>query len=79
MEARTMTSEAKKKSKAKFDKLNTRFYGIKLNRRTDAEIIQYLDESGNIMGTIRKAMRMYIENEKSCFGHKAQQVSDKTH
>ena len=65
MEARTMTSEAKKKSKAKFDKLNTRFYGIKLNRRTDAEIIQYLDESGNIMGTIRKAMRMYIENEKN--------------
>lgn len=64
MEARTMTSEAKKKSKAKFDKLNTRFYGIKLNRRTDAEIIQYLDESGNIMGTIRKAMRMYIESEK---------------
>ena len=64
MEARTMTSEAKKKSKAKFDKLNTRFYGIKLNRRTNAEIIQYLDESGNIMGTIRKAMRMYIESEK---------------
>lgn len=64
MEVITMTSEAKKKSKAKFDKLNTRHYGIKLNRRTDAEIIQYLDESGNIMGTIRKAMQMYIESEK---------------
>lgn len=61
MEAKTMTSEAKKKSKAKFDKLNTRHYGIKLNRRTDAEIIQYLDESGNIMGTIRTALRLYMK------------------
>lgn len=57
-----MTTEAKKKSKARFDSLNTRRYGIKLNKRTDAELIALLDDSGNAQGTIRKALRLYIKS-----------------
>lgn len=59
-----MTSEAKKKSKARFDKLNTRHFSIKLNKRTDTEIIEFLDNSGNIMGTIRRALRLLMETER---------------
>lgn len=65
MEVIGMRSEARKKSQARFDALNTRHFGLKLNKRTDGDIINFLESSGNIMGTIRKAMRMYIENEKN--------------
>lgn len=65
MEARVMRSEAKKKSQDRWDALNTKRYGLKLNKHTDGDIIDFLDSTGNIMGTIRKAMRMYIENEKN--------------
>lgn len=59
-----MTTEASRKTKARFDKLNTRHYGIKLNKRTDKEVIEFLDNSGNVMGTIRRALRLLMEQER---------------
>lgn len=59
-----MTTEAKKKSKARFDALNTVKFGIKLNKRTDAEIIALLQSVDSKQGLIRQALREYIENHK---------------
>ena len=40
-----------------YDEANTKFYGLKLNKKTDADLIAFLDESGNIQGTIKEALR----------------------
>lgn len=61
MEVIGMRSEARKKSQARFDALNTRHFGLKLNKRTDGDIINFLESSGNIMGTIRTALRLYMK------------------
>lgn len=39
-----MVSEAKKKSQARWDKDNAIRFCIKLNKRTDADIIKFLEE-----------------------------------
>ena len=59
-----MTSEAKKKSKARFDALNTVKYTIKLNKRTDTALIELLGSVESKQGLIRQALREYIENHK---------------
>ena len=56
-----MTSVAKKKSKARFDKLNTRHFGMKLNIRTDADIISRLNEVGSVQTYIKELIREDIE------------------
>ena len=61
MEASIMRSEAKKKSQDRWDALNTKRYGLKLNKHTDGDIIDFLDSTGNIMGTIRTALRLYMK------------------
>lgn len=51
-------SEAAKRASAKYDKANTVGILLKLNKRTDADILEYfshLDESR--MGWIKKAIR----------------------
>lgn len=57
-------SEARKESmkaaRSKYDKVNTRFYGIKLNIGTDFPIISALDQASNKTDLIRKAMQLYI-------------------
>ena len=59
-----MTTEAKKKSKARFDALNCVKFGIKLNKRTDAELIELLQSVESKQGLIRQALREYIANHK---------------
>lgn len=59
-----MVSEAKKRSQARFDAENTVRFNIKLNRRTDAELIELLQSGGSKQGLIRQALREYIQNHK---------------
>lgn len=63
-EVNTMTSEAKKKSKARFDSQNTLHFGIKLNKRTDKEIIELLQSVESKQGLIRDALRREVERRK---------------
>ena len=59
-----MTTEAQKKAQKKYDQANKgkwRNVYLKLNKETDADIIKKLEESGNIQGYIRKALRSYKE------------------
>lgn len=50
---------AQLKAITNYDKQHTTTVLIKLNNRTDADIIKMLCESGNKQGTIKAALRMY--------------------
>lgn len=49
---------------AKYDRENTKAVYIKLNKRTDADILAALDCSGNKQGLIKAAVREYISKHK---------------
>lgn len=54
-----MTTEAQKKASAKYDAKNTVQIKLKLNKTTDADIIQILDSCGNKQGFIKDLIRIY--------------------
>ena len=56
-----MASEAQRKANAKYDAANTVQYAIKLNKTTDAEIIQRLEEVGNRQGYIKRLILEDLE------------------
>lgn len=43
-----------------WQKNNLKRVVIKLNKRTDADIIQELEQKGNVQGYIKKAIRDYM-------------------
>ena len=57
-------TEANRRAKKKFDALNCVHFGMKLNKRTDADIIALLESADSKQGLIRQALREYIENHK---------------
>lgn len=52
-----MPSEAQKKAVEKYDALNTVQIKLKLNKRTDADVLQRLVEIGNKQGYIKRLIR----------------------
>ena len=48
-----MATEAQARAVAKYDAKNTMQYHLKLNLKTDAEIIKRLEQVGNIQGYIK--------------------------
>lgn len=56
-------TEAQKRAYTKYDKENTKMFGVKLNKKTDADIIAFL-EGGSVQTKIKLALREYIENHK---------------
>lgn len=54
------TSQAQLNAILKYDKQHTTTVLIKLNNNTDADLIQYLNNSGNKQGTIKAALREYM-------------------
>lgn len=55
------TKEAKRRAVAKYDATHTRFYGVKLNIETDADIIALLDAVENKQRVIKTALREYAK------------------
>lgn len=55
------TSEAQKRASAKYDKANTKGIYLKLNRTTDADIIEYLEKADNVQGLIKDLIRKEIK------------------
>lgn len=49
--------EKKETARERYDKANTVKVTIKLNRKTDKDIIDYLENSGNKQGAIKDALR----------------------
>lgn len=54
------TTAAQLKAIIKYDKQHTTTVLIKLNNNTDADILELLNNSGNKQGTIKAALREYI-------------------
>lgn len=55
-----MTTEAQKRAQKKYDEENKdkwRMIHLKLNKETDADVIEKLEASGNIQGFIKEAIR----------------------
>ena len=55
-----MLTESQKKAQAKYDKANTRQIHLKLNRRTDADVIKALDNAESKQGYIKRLIRADI-------------------
>lgn len=55
------TSAALQAAQKKYDVQNTRVYTFKLNNKTDADLISYLDGVPNKQGAIKVALREHIE------------------
>jgi len=51
-------------SQARYDAKATKHYGIKLNLKTDADIIEALDNAPGKQGFIKEAIRFYLANKK---------------
>ena len=55
-----MATEAQKRAKAKYDRENTKQVMLKLNLKTDADILEYLEGVGNVQGLIKQLIRREI-------------------
>lgn len=51
-------------AKKRYDDANTVQVKMKLNRKTDADIIEYLESTGNKQGAIKEAIRAQIERSR---------------
>lgn len=58
--AKTMTSEAQKRARIKYDGKMTRQVKMKLNTSTDADILKKLDSVPNKQGYIKELIRKDI-------------------
>ena len=58
-----MTSESNKRAAAKYDAANTTQIKLKLNLKTDADILKRLEDVGNKQGYIKSLIRQDIEKE----------------
>ena len=52
-----MTTDAKKKANAKYDAAHTKQIMLKLNTKTDADILEHLDSMDNKQGYIKGLIR----------------------
>lgn len=59
-----MVTEAKKRANDKYDKANTKQIKLKLNIRTDEDIIERLDRVDNKQGYIKGLIRKDIKEGK---------------
>ena len=57
-----VTKDTRNAQKAAWDRLNTTYQSIKLNYKTDADILDMFAKTNNKQGLIKKALREYREN-----------------
>lgn len=51
-----------KAAQERYDRENTVFVGLKLNKKTDADIIALLEKSDNKQGMIKNILKNFIKN-----------------
>ena len=59
------TSKAQLRAQAKYDKDNTVQVKLKLNKKTDDDIIKRLSEADNVQGYIKELIRIDILRDNS--------------
>lgn len=57
------TSESQKRAQAKYDAANTKQVRLKLNTKTDADILERFDRCDNVQGYIKRLVREDIEKK----------------
>lgn len=62
-----MTTEAKRRANAKYDRMNTKQIKLKLNIYTDADIIERLASCPNVSGYIKSLVRADIKEHPDLF------------
>lgn len=60
-----ISSESQVRAQAKYDASHTTRFSLKLNNRTDADIIQWLDKQPSIQGAIKNLIRNEINGSSS--------------
>ena len=58
------STEAQIRSSNKYNKEKTKLINIRLNKKTDADIIEWLKGCGNMQGTLKSLIRERIALEK---------------
>lgn len=58
-----MATKAQARASAKYDKDNTKGIYLKLNKTTDADIIEYLSKVDNVQGLIKDLIRRHIRGD----------------
>lgn len=58
-----MVTKAQSRASAKYDKAHTKGIYLKLNKETDADIIDYLKEVDNVQGLIKELIRRHISGD----------------
>lgn len=56
-DVKDVVTDAQKRAAAKYDKSHTKGVYIKLNKTTDADILERLQEVGNVQGYIKELIR----------------------
>lgn len=49
-----------KNANARYDAQNTQYIGLKLNRNTDADILEWLNDQESKQGAIKNAVRYFL-------------------
>ena len=60
-----MATEARKRAVRKYDAKNTKQYHLKLNLKTDADVISFLAGIENVQGYIKELIRQDMENKSN--------------
>lgn len=58
-----MSTEAQKAASARYDAKNTKLITLKLNLKTDADVLEHLDSVGNKQGYIKELIRKDMNAE----------------
>lgn len=58
-----MVSKAQMKASAKYDKANTKQITLKLNKVTDADILEFLETVASKQGYIKESIRKNIRGQ----------------
>lgn len=56
-----MITDAQKRATIKYEKSNIKRVVLKLNKKTDADIIEYLDQQKNVNGKLKDIIREKIK------------------
>lgn len=59
------TSEAQKRASAKYDSANTKRYAFKVNKKTESDIYEWLEQQDKAQTAIKAILREQIKKEKA--------------
>lgn len=60
-----MATDAQKRAVMKYDATNTRQIKLKLNKKTDADILAYIDGLDNVQGYIKQLIRDDMKRQET--------------